>query len=118
MTLDIDDRDLSLFRELYFVLAAFADEPTNTISRIGGGHISIPDDQANDFGHFRRAILEKYPAAANLELMRVVAEVDAIFSRKSRGGASFEEWFWTNKGFLQHPDWDKIRTLARAFLVR
>ena len=118
MVLDINDGDLWLFRELYFVLAALADEPTNTISRIGGGRISIPEDQANDLDHFRRAILAKYPAAAELHVMRVVAEIDAILGRKSRGAASFEEAFWTNNGFLRHPDWNNIRAMARAFLVR
>jgi orotate phosphoribosyltransferase len=59
----IDERDMCLFRELYSVLACFADDPQNSISRIGGGRISVPDDQANHLDHFLRAILEKYPDA-------------------------------------------------------
>jgi hypothetical protein len=114
----VKERDFFLFGELYSVLAAFADDPSNTISRIGGGRISIPEDQSNHLDHYRRAILGKYPEAANLEVMRVVAEIDDIFSRYSAGGDSFDEWFWTNEGFQQHPIWDRIRELARAFLVR
>ncbi len=64
--LRIDDCDIWLFRELYAVLASFADKPQNSISRIGGGRISIPDDQGNDLGHFRQVILEKYPDVAGL----------------------------------------------------
>jgi len=118
MVRGIEEGDLWLFRELYSVLGALADEPANTISRIGGGRISIPEDQANDLDHFRRCILEKYPDAADLQVMNVVAEIDVMLERRSLGGEAFQEWFWTNKGFQQHPDWAKIRELARAFLVR
>ena len=118
MVSGVQECDLWWFGELYSVLAAFADEPTNTISRIGGGRISIPEDQANHLHNFRNCILAKYPAAADLQVMRVVAEIDAILDRYSLGGESFDEWFWTNKGFMKHPDWDKIRELARAHLVR
>lgn len=118
MDVGIDERDYWCFGQLYSVLAAFADEPSNTISRIGGGRISIPDDQANDLHIFRTTILEKYPDAADLEVMQVAAEIDDILLKYSRGGESFDEWFWTNKGFMEHPDWEKIRGLSRAFLVR
>jgi hypothetical protein len=114
----IDERDIWLFRELYFVLASFADTPEDTISRIGGGRISIPEDQANDLDHFRRVILERYPEATSLEVMRVATEIDAILSRRSLGGEAFDEHFWTNAGFQRHEDWLKIRELARAFLIR
>ena len=60
----------------------------------------------------------KYPDAADLQVMRVVAEIDEILARKSENGESFEEWFWTNEGFLRHPVWGEIRELSRAFLVR
>lgn len=116
--LRIDDCDIWLFRELYAVLASFADKPQNSISRIGGGRISIPDDQGNDLGHFRQVILEKYPDVAGLEVMRVATEIDAILSRRSFGGEAFDEYFWTNAGFQRHEDWLRIRELARAFLIR
>jgi hypothetical protein len=70
--------DFWLFRELYFVLAAFADDPQNTIDRIGAGHIAIPEDLANHLDNFRRAILDNYSDLANLEVMRVATEIDAI----------------------------------------
>jgi hypothetical protein len=114
----IEECDLWLFRELYFVLAAFADDPQYTIDRIGGGRISIPDDQANDLDHFRRCILDKYPGLAGLQVMRVATEIDAILSQRSRGGERFDEWFWTNEGFRRDGDWLKIRKLARTFLIR
>ena len=114
----IQEQDLWWFRELYSVLAAFADEPANTIGRIGDGRICIPDDQAIHLNHFRRCVLAKYPDAADLQVMRVVAEIDEILARKSENGESFEEWFWTNEGFLRHPVWGEIRELSRAFLVR
>lgn len=111
----IDGADVWLVRELYAVLGALADDPRNTISRIGGGRVSIPEDQANDLHEFRRCILAKYP---ELSLMRVAAEIDDILSRRSRGGELFEELFWTNAAFERHDDWRKIRALARAFLIR
>lgn len=40
----IKDSDTFWFCELYAVLAAFADEPANVISRIGQGRISIPEE--------------------------------------------------------------------------
>ena len=115
----VKECDVWLFRELYFVLADFADDPQNTISRIGGGRISIPDDRGNDLHRFRRAIVENYPdLATSLEVMQVATEIDGILDRRSRGGEGFEEWFWTNKGFLRHDDWLRIRELARDFLIR
>ncbi len=114
----IKECDFWLFHELYFVLAAFADEPRNTIDRIGGGRISIPEDQANHLDHFRRCILERYPDSHGLAVMRVVTEIDEILTRRSRGGEAFDESFWTNKGFERHEDWLKIRELVRAFLIR
>lgn len=118
MPLCIEECDLWWFRELYSVLAAFADEPGNTITRIGDGRISIPEDQAEDLVHFRECILTKYPGAADLLVMQVAGEIDAILDRKSRGGEAFDEWFWTNDGFQQHTDWSTIRERARAFLLR
>ena len=64
------------------------------------------------------SVFAKYPDAADLQVMRVVAEIDEILARKSENGESFEEWFWTNEGFLRHPVWGEIRELSRAFLVR
>ena len=114
----IDESDVWLLRELYYVLAAFADAPQNTIDRIGGGRISIPEDQANDLDHFLRCILEKYPDSAQLAIIRVAIEIDAILSRRSRGGDAFDERFWTNAGFLRHEGWQRIREIAREFLIR
>ncbi|AMV40470.1 hypothetical protein VT85_26345 (plasmid) [Planctomyces sp. SH-PL62] len=113
----IEDCDLWWFRELYSILAAFADAPENTIARIGGG-VSVPDDQAEDLDHFRGCILAKYPDARDLAVMKVVEEVDAILERRSLGGEAFEEGFWTNQGFREHPDWKAIRGRARSFLLR
>lgn len=114
----IEDADVWLVRELYFALAAFADAPQYTISRIGGGRISIPEDQANDLDYFMRCVLEKYPWSEELSLMRVVSEIDVILTRRSVDGDAFDESFWTNEGFSGHPDWLQIRELARAFLIR
>jgi hypothetical protein len=118
MSARIDERDMCLFRELYDVLVCFADDPQNSISRIGGGRISVPDDQANHLDHFLRAILEKYPDATDLTVVRVAKEIDAVFGRRSLGGEAFDESFWTNAGFQRHEDWVRIRGLARAFLIR
>lgn len=118
MAIDIQECDFWWFGQLYSVLATFADDPANVIIRIGGGHISIPNDQANELGNLRQTILGKYPEAADLQVMRAVTEINEILARYSRGGDSFDEWFWTNAGFERHPVWDKIRELSRAFLVR
>jgi hypothetical protein len=118
MTSGIQECDFWALGELYSVLAAFADGPTNVISRIGGGRISIPEDQANHLHNYYDLLRSKYPDAANMEVMKVVAEVDAILDRNSLGGESFDEWFWTNGGFERHDDWIKIRELSRAFLLR
>jgi hypothetical protein len=113
----IEDCDLWWFRELYAILAAFADEPGNTIARIGES-ISVPEDQAEDLAHFRSCILAKYPAASGLAVMGVVEGIDAILDRRSRGGDGFEEGFWSNQGFREHPDWQEIRDRSRLFLLR
>ena len=61
---NIRERDFWSLCELYSVLAAFADDPTNVVSRMGGGRICIPEDQANHLHNFRTTILEKYPDVA------------------------------------------------------
>ena len=114
----IEDVDLWWFRELYFIPAAFADEPGNTISRIGEGRISLPDDQANDLAHFRECVLAKYPQAAHLQVMVVVAAIALILDSRSPRSESFQPWFWTNEGFASHHDWAETRSIARGFLLR
>lgn len=118
MAIGIQECDFWWFGQLYSVLGTFADDPAQAIIRIGGGRISIPNDHAPDLDHFRKTILGKYPEAAELQVMRAVTEINEILGRYSRGGESFDEWFWTNAGFERHPVWDKIRELSRAFLVR
>src|SRR4051812_24081354 len=115
---DIREDHVWWFGEIYSVLAAFADKPEYAISRIGEGRISIPDDQANDLGNFLRVILESYPAAIDLHVVKAAAKIDAILTRKSAGGEAFDEWFWTNAGFERHPEWKEIRSIAREFLLR
>lgn len=107
----IEEGDFWWFRELYSVLISFADEPGNTISRIGG--VSV----AEDLGHFRDCILAKYPDAAELAVMKVAGDADAILGRRSIGGEGYEEAFWTNQGFQEHVDWRRIRAQSRAFLL-
>ena len=114
----IEECDFWWFRELYDTLAAFADDPSVTITRIGGGQTSVPEDLAEDIDDFRDSVLAKYPEAATLGVMAVVTEIDAILDRRSRGGEAFEESFWTNEAFQRHPDWAKIREMSRSFLLR
>jgi hypothetical protein len=114
----IKDSDTFWFCELYAVFAAFADEPTNVISRIGEGRISIPEDQANHLDHYRKCVLQAYPDAADLELITVVTRIAAILDNRSLGGEEFDESFWTNSGFMHHPEWGCIRRLAREYLIR
>jgi hypothetical protein len=118
MISNIQESDLWSFGELYSVLTVFADDPTKAIIRIGGARISIPEDQANHLDHYYNLLIAKYPDAADLAVMKVVGQIDAILDRKSRGGESFDEWFWSNAGFERHPDWITIRELSREFLLR
>ena len=118
MAVAIEECDFWWFRELYAVVVAFADAPEYTIGRIGGGQVSVPEDQAEDLGHYRECILTKYPSAADLAIMRLVAEFDAILARRSLNGQEFEEAFWTNEAFQRHPDWQMIRRKSQEFLLR
>jgi hypothetical protein len=118
MTIDIDEPDYWWLREIYAVLTAFADAPSNTISRIGGGKIFVADDLANHLDNFLRCMQAKYPESSRLSVMDVALKIDDILTRRSRGSESFDEWFWTNEGFEKHPDWNTIRSLSREFLAR
>lgn len=118
MTINIDEPDYWWLREIDGVLAAFADAPSNTISRIGGGQVSVANDLANHLDHFLQCMLGKYPESTSLDVMRVALRIDDILTRRSRGGELFDEWFWTNAGFEEHADWNTIRSLAREFLAR
>ncbi len=112
----IQEHDLWWFRELYSILAAFADEPENSIARLNG--VSVPEDQAEDLHHFRDCILSKYPDATRFAVMEVVEEINSILDRRSLQGGDLDVNFWTNQGFASHPDWKTIRGWARAFLLR
>jgi hypothetical protein len=114
----VQECDLWSFGELYSVLTVFADDPAQAIVRLGGGRISIPEDQANHLDHYYHLLIAKYPDAADIEVMKVVARIDAILEGKSRRGGSSDEWFWTNAGFERHPDWIMIREVSREFLLR
>lgn len=114
----IKECDMWLFGKVYAILACFADLPKNSISRIGNGLIWLPDDQANELEQMLKAILNIYPHAKDFEVIRVAKEIDTIFSRYSLNGDLFEEAFWTNEGFENHEGWQKIRSMAREFLLR
>ena len=118
MTISIDEPDFSWLREVYDVLAAIADAPANTIGRIGGGKIFVADDLANHLDHFLQCMQTKYPESETLTVINVARQIDDILTRRSRGGESFDEWFWTNDGFENHADWNTIREMSREFLAR
>jgi hypothetical protein len=114
----ISESDVYLFEMIYSVLIVFALEPQMGIQRVGGNRIAVADDQANQLGNFYDLVMQKYPHAADFEVMRATAKINAILSDRSFGSPGFDEWFWTNRGFQQHPDWDAIRVVAREFLLR
>ena len=114
----LDPNWLGLFCQLYGVVICFADDPLNALAKIGGGQISVPGDQAMELDHYLRAIGDRYPDSSGIAVVRVAREIDRILARRSLGGEAFDEAFWTNEGFQEHPDWLRIRELARAFLLR
>ncbi len=114
----LDPHWIGLFCQLYGVVICFADDPLNALAKIGGGQISVPEDQATELDHYLRAIGDHYPDSSGIAVVRVAREIDCILARRSLGGEAFDEAFWTNEGFQEHPDWQKIRELARAFLLR
>jgi hypothetical protein len=119
MKIDIEECDLWWFRELVAVLAGFADDPGATIARVGGGNVDVGEELAEDLDHFLfRCILAKYPEAAGLAAVQEAREIGAILARKGLGGEGFEEAFWSNEGFRDHPEWQAIRERARAFLLK
>jgi hypothetical protein len=118
LTIAIEECDFWWFGELYGVVVAFADAPEHTIGRIGGGQIAVPEDQAEDLRHFRECILNKYPSAAGLAIMRLTAEFDEILAGRNPSGPGFERAFWTNEAFQRHPDWQMIRRKSQEFLLR
>ena len=119
MTIAIEECDLWWFRELVSALAALADDPEQTISRIGGGRVDVGEDLAEDLHHFLvDCILAKYPDAAGLDVVRTAREIEAALERKAPGGEAFEPGFWSNASFRGHPEWEAIRGRARAFLTR
>lgn len=118
MAIEIAESDRHFFGFLYTVIADFADAPDLAISRISGGRFFVADDLASTLSNYYRLVHNKYPAAADLELMQFAAKLDAIFASRSRGGNGFDEMFWTNEGFQNHPDWQRIREEARTFLMR
>lgn len=119
MTIEIEECDLWWFRELVFVLAAIADDPENTIARIGGGEIDVGEDLGEDLNHFLvDCILAKYPEAEGLAVVQAAWEIESALARKSLGGEAFEKEFWSNASFRDHPEWRAIRGRAREFLMR
>lgn len=114
----IRECDMWLLGQLYAILACFADLPKNSINRIGHGLIWVPDDQANELDQMLQAVLSNYPQAKDFEVVRVAMEMDAIFGRYGLHGDLFDEAFWTNEGFENHEGWQKIRSMAREFLLR
>lgn len=119
MKIEVEECDWWWFRELAAVLAAFADHPEHTIARVGGGKIDVGEDLGEDLEHFLDfCILAKYPDAAGLAVVQAGREIEAILARKSLGGEGYEEAFWSNESFRDHPEWKAIRGRARAFLLR
>jgi len=113
----IKECDMWLFGQVYAVLACFADLPKNSINRIGNGLVGVPDDQANELEQMLKAILSSYPHAKDFAVIRIAKEMDAIFGRYSLHGDLFDAAFWTNEGFEHHEGWQRIRSMAREFLL-
>lgn len=118
MTPVIEECHFWWVRELYNVLVSLADDPANTVARAGTGQIPVPEEQSGELALYEELILDHYPDAADLAVMRAVSEVREILSRKSLGGEDFEEWFWSDEGFETHHEWSQIREIARGFLFR
>jgi hypothetical protein len=118
MATEIEEADRHLFGFLYAVIADFADSPELVISRVGGASNFVADDLANSLVNYYRLARDKYPESLSLELMQLVSLIDRILTDRSRGGEKFDEAFWTNEGFQKHPDWQRIRTESRNFLMR
>jgi hypothetical protein len=118
MLRDIKESHYWVFGEIYSVLAAFADDPNNVISRIGGGRIRVAEDQASHLHEMLRTIVENYSDADELEVIRVARKIHAMLAERSANGDLFDPTFWKNSGFIRHPDWADIRDRAREFLIR
>ena len=114
---DIAEEHYWWFQHTYALLGRLADLPENTIARVGGGRISIPEDQGIELGQFRQCIHSWYSDATDMAVVSVVDCVHTILARCSRNGETFDGSFWTNGGYREHSDWDEIRRLVRAFLV-
>lgn len=115
--IDIKEDDLWLVRDLYQAIGAFADVPKRTIDQIGNGKISIPEDQAIEFDNCFNRLREKYPNFTKLRIMLMAEKIKKILDLRSHENEGFDEWFWTNRGFQMHPDWNVIREISRDILL-
>lgn len=114
----IDEADYWWFVEIYSILAALADKPSHVISRLGGGRILVAEELATQLHQIYRAIIAKYPRASEWDVIKISAEIDSALAERSADGELFDKTFWSNAGFIRHPNWLTIRTLARSFLIR
>ncbi|REK18345.1 MAG: hypothetical protein DWQ37_04310 [Planctomycetota bacterium] len=118
MPLNIQEDHYWLFGQVYSVLAFFAADPQASISRLGGERILVPDDQSNELSEMLRAILHNYSGAADLEVIQAATKIDQMLGERTAHEKLFDPTFWTNRGFIRHPDWATIRQMSREFLLR
>lgn len=110
----LSEEDFSVLRHLYNVLTTFADVPERVLDRLKQPRFMIWDDLASEINHWHSYFVNKYPAMEDLQLLQTTARIIEIFDRYS----GEQDWFWTHKGYLGHPEWDEIRQIARGFLLR
>jgi hypothetical protein len=116
--IDIHDDHIWRFLQLHFVLGEFADKPESVISRTGGGQIHVADDLANHLAVYLSFVLDNYPEAAGLEVVKMAASISGMLGKYTRDGERYDPTFWTNAGFIRHDGWLSIRKKCRELLVR
>jgi hypothetical protein len=92
------------------VIFDFANVPEYVIKRIGA-NISIPDDLMNELDQWYEVISDNNISLKD-ELAALIKDILAISEKY--GGSSSD--FWTNDGFVNHPDWILIRKKSREWV--
>jgi hypothetical protein len=116
--IEIHDDHIGGFLQLHYVLREFADAPEGVISRTGGGQIPVAEDLTNHLAVHLSFVLENYPEAADLKVVKTAASISGMLGKYSRDGEWYDSTFWTNAGFIRHDGWLDIRERCREFLLR
>jgi hypothetical protein len=76
------------------------------------------DELALDYSDWSRVARSLFASEWSGDQLKALGAIDIRLDAMSRGGSEFDEELWSEDALTSRPQWDELRSLARAALVQ